>query len=455
MNCSILTIVQTVAGLATRAVSLLLILVGGAHAAPGDLDTTFGTAGKVLLNFSSGSNDVAWAIVTDTAGNVYLGGQSTATSTDFAVMRLKANGQLDTSYGTGGKVLVDIGVASTDVGNALALDAAGNLYVAGTTTADGNAQFAVIKLAANGQVDSNFGTSGRAIVASSSPGNESCCSIAIDGDGSIYLVGAAYVSGVQTMKVARLTSAGQTDTTYGTLGIALVLFNHSTNATAAIPDANGNLYVQATVTSVVGGTVGIDMALVQLDHSGQPVTSFGTMGAAYAGFTSTALSANMARDVNGNFYLVGETVGADHIHYDFAVAKLDASGNAVTAFASTGRAIVPISGSNDGSTAFNVVLNADSNLYITGTTVASNMVLTAVVALNGDDGTALTGFGTSGQAVINISGGLYGGVGACLDSSGRLDVVANDDLMSPADFAAIRLETLPANTIFTSGFELP
>jgi uncharacterized delta-60 repeat protein len=455
MNLSILTIMQTVACLAARTVSLLLMLVGAAHAAPGDPDATFGTAGKVLLNFSSGSNDVAWAVVTDTAGNIYLGGQSTTTSTDFAVMRLKASGQLDSSYGTGGKVVVDIGVASTDAGNALAFDATGNLYVAGTTTANGNAQFAVIKLAANGQVDTNFGTNGRAIVASSSPGNESCCSIAIDADGAIYLVGAAYVSGIQTMKVARLTSAGQTDTTYGTLGIALILFNHSTNATAAFPDANGNLYVQGTVTSVAGGTSSVDMALIQLDHSGQPVTAFGEMGAAYAGFSSTALSANMARDVNGNFYLVGETVGADHIHFDFAVAKLDASGDPVAAFGSSGRAIVPIAGSNGGSTAFNVVLNADNNLYITGTTVASNMVLTAVVALNGDDGTALAGFGTNGQAVVNISSGLYGGVGACLDSSGRLDVVANDDLMSPADFAAIRLETLPANTIFSSGFELP
>ncbi len=90
---------------ATRIIGFLLILLlGHAHAAPGDLDTTFGTAGKVFIDIDTASADLAWTIVRDGAGNIYLGGQSSKTSVDSAVIKLNANGKPDTSFGSGGKV---------------------------------------------------------------------------------------------------------------------------------------------------------------------------------------------------------------------------------------------------------------------------------------------------------------------------------------------------------------
>ncbi len=76
--------------------------------------------------------------------------------------------------------------------------------------------------------------------------------------------------------------------------------------------------------------------------------------------------------------------------------------------------------------------------------------------VNGTDGSAMTGFGNNGQSIIDISGGVYGAVGAVLDSAGKLDIVANrNDFMAPADFAAARVLTLATNEIFRGGFEAP
>ncbi len=84
---------------------LPLALVFAAPAlAPGDLDTTFGTGGKLTTDF--GGNDQGFSVVMQSDGKMVVAGYSDG---DFALARYNANGTLDTTFGTGGKVVSDFG----------------------------------------------------------------------------------------------------------------------------------------------------------------------------------------------------------------------------------------------------------------------------------------------------------------------------------------------------------
>ena len=88
----------------------LFVSVQIMKAADGDLDPTFGTGGKVLTDLSH-STDWANAVAIQPDGKIVVVGttykQNDYSDEDFAVARYNADGTLDTSFGQGGKVRTD------------------------------------------------------------------------------------------------------------------------------------------------------------------------------------------------------------------------------------------------------------------------------------------------------------------------------------------------------------
>src|SRR5256712_6964667 len=79
---------------------------------PGDLDASFGTGGKVTTDFS-GYRDVINTAVVQPDGKIVVAGykQNSASQfavSDFALARYNADGSLDPSFGSGGKVTTDV-----------------------------------------------------------------------------------------------------------------------------------------------------------------------------------------------------------------------------------------------------------------------------------------------------------------------------------------------------------
>src|SRR5438094_972315 len=72
-----------------------------------------------------------------------------STSTDFALVRYNANGSLDTSFGSGGKVRTDFS-QDTDQPAAMKLTADGKIVVGGYSIVNGLPQFAVARYTASG-----------------------------------------------------------------------------------------------------------------------------------------------------------------------------------------------------------------------------------------------------------------------------------------------------------------
>src|SRR5437667_3275138 len=98
--------------------------------AAGGLDTSFGTGGKVTTPIGS-IDDEAFALVLLPDGKLVAAGYtSSASNTAFALVRYNADGSLDPSFGTGGKVSTSIG-SIDDEAVALVLQPDGKLVAAG------------------------------------------------------------------------------------------------------------------------------------------------------------------------------------------------------------------------------------------------------------------------------------------------------------------------------------
>ena len=126
------------------ALTLILSLTGPAFAAPGDLDPTFGTDGKVTTSFPiagwvttelQGNFDRANAAVLQPDGKMIVVGDAKYVSWSYSYMglaRYNADGSLDTTFGTNGKVTdVNLGFYYGAVGNAVTLLSDGRIAVAG------------------------------------------------------------------------------------------------------------------------------------------------------------------------------------------------------------------------------------------------------------------------------------------------------------------------------------
>src|SRR5438034_10377539 len=109
----------------------LLLLPAGGGANPGDLDPTFGIGGKVTTGI--GTDDYGYAVAIQADGKLVVAGETNnGINYDVALVRYNANGTLDATFGTGGKVTTAIGT-SDDAAYALAIHADGKLAVAGKT----------------------------------------------------------------------------------------------------------------------------------------------------------------------------------------------------------------------------------------------------------------------------------------------------------------------------------
>ncbi len=79
----------------------------------GTLDTNFGNGGKLLMPVGS-STDEGRSVIQQADGKLVVAGKSYNGSIyDFSLVRLNADGTLDTGFGNGGKLLMPVGTAPT------------------------------------------------------------------------------------------------------------------------------------------------------------------------------------------------------------------------------------------------------------------------------------------------------------------------------------------------------
>ena len=90
-----------------------------------------------------------------------MGASAGSGNTDFAVARLTVAGQLDTSFGSGGTRTVDFSGMGDQVRSVL-LQSNGKIVLVGVTNNAGGSDEGLVRLNANGSLDTTFGVGGKA-----------------------------------------------------------------------------------------------------------------------------------------------------------------------------------------------------------------------------------------------------------------------------------------------------
>jgi hypothetical protein len=175
------------------------------------LDTNFGQAGVAFIDLTD--SDVT-SVVADVEHGISVAGTAVSSERrrDAFVVRLDEAGHIDRSYGSNGVVWANLPSEPTDV-RLFAQD--GTLVVAGNVQGP---SVAVIRLTRTGQLDATFGTGGRLDVAVGRG------SYLVTPAGSLLVAGAALnAQGSETGKgkMVAFTAGGEPKTSFGANGVVM------------------------------------------------------------------------------------------------------------------------------------------------------------------------------------------------------------------------------------------
>ncbi|WDF42272.1 calcium-binding protein [Streptomyces sp. T12] len=325
------------------ALAFVVAVPHGAFAAPGDLDPTFGTGGKVSITTDTFAEGQDMAIQPD-GRIISVGWEQDAEFLDseFALTRHNSDGSVDTSFGGGdGEVLTDF-ENGEDVAQGVAVQPDGKIVVVGRhqETDDefaGCCWFTVARYNADGSVDTAFGGGDGWVSPGLAGGAEDAAGVAVQPDGKI--VAGARAGG--SFAVVRYLPDGSPDGAFG-----------------------GGDGVSITSFSDVGGAVAQDMAL-------QP---------------------------DGKIVLVGYS---GETNFDFALARYNSDGSLDTTFSGDGRVTTDLGGYNWGET---VVVQSSGKIVASGSSGGRFTLVRYNV-----DGSRDSGFGTGGVATADFgsTAGVY------------------------------------------------
>jgi len=284
------------------------------YSTDGSLDTTFGTAGKVITAIGSGT-DVANYVVVQSDGKIVAAGYShNGSNVDFAVVRYNTDGSLDTSFGTGGKVTTAVG-SSNDTGRSVVMQSDGKIIVVGSSENLTDTDFAVVRYNTNGSLDTTFSGDGKVTTAIGS-GNDGANSVVLQSDGKIVVAGVSFET-FEVFAVVRYTSTGSEDATFSGDGKV-------TTAVGSSQDQARSVVLQSDGKIVAAGFSdngsNYDFAVVRYNSDGSLDTTFSGDG-----IVTTAVGAGSDYGYSVAMQSDGKIVAAGYSYsgtkYDFAVVR--------------------------------------------------------------------------------------------------------------------------------------
>jgi len=351
--------------------------------ADGSIDNDFATVTKSLPGSFTDANGPFYSItsvnavaVNPTTHRIVVVGTAnneTNGDLDWLIAVFDEDGNLDTSFGTGGVVISDFtpeGVTPLQVNEARAvvIQSDGKIVVAGSDTFGAFEGFAVARYTTSGVLDGSFGNNGLAessIIPETMPGNNSLDrlhGVAIDDSGRIVLVGSSQdVLGGETAPVIALqryindgVHDGTLDTDFGSSGS--VRTNVPAQDQTLLGDTAYTVAVDADGKILVGGiTDGLinetsfeeDFVLLRYHgetvdgiHAGDLDLSFGSGSGIVTtsfGNGSDALLSDVAIQSNGKIVIGGGVVvcadeNCNSTVMSFVVGRYNTSGTVDTTF---------------------------------------------------------------------------------------------------------------------------
>jgi uncharacterized delta-60 repeat protein len=302
----------------------------------GALDTGFGNEGRaVIAEFGQSGNIAAVAYQDD--GRLLLGGDCrSGVGTIPCVVRLQANGALDTSFGTQGVVTLSVPTWSGSSSGVRSIQALpdGRIALGVSCRPLGSIylRLCASRLQSNGELDTSFGGSGTVTVA----GDETLGawqylnSAAIDEAGRWLLAGSCSEPFSERFCAVRLQPNGARDLTFGTNGafVSLVANTEATPASAVLNAdggfvLGGNCFERRPENVIVWSS-----CFVAATPTGQLDRAFGTNGVVVLVHGDLLVNfGSFVRQSDGALVIVKTCYLEGQSRFDFCLRRLRVDGN--------------------------------------------------------------------------------------------------------------------------------
>ena len=261
------------------------------------------------------------------------------TNVDVSCTTPAANGALDPSFGSGGKVIA----ALTDGGVAGALQSDGKIVVVG--------DMKLMRFNADGSVDTGFGNAGTVAIVFNGGIFDKALGLAVQPDGKIVVVGSTRVGTQDDFAVARYNPDGSADTGFGTLGRTSVAVwqdfqNNQVKIVGAADRAHKVIVLPDGDLLLVGHGGYIDQTIpglaVQKNH--YAAVRLNSDGTRDTGFSGDGVATGSPNGAGGSFayaaavtsdgkLVVGGKAATDGVSEgDLGLVRFEAGGNLDTSF---------------------------------------------------------------------------------------------------------------------------
>jgi uncharacterized delta-60 repeat protein len=277
----------------------------------GTLDEGFGSGGLVVTELDDGTFAVLAAVAVQPDGKIVVAGSAGPFSGDFRAFllaRYHSDGTLDASFGSGGLVGTGFGHRHFAAVSVVALRSDGRILVAGSVSSDASTQVALARYTSDGVLDPTFGVGGT--VASDFGESRFMRAMAFQPDGKIVLTASPNSLEAHVFLVARYTADGLLDTAFGQGGTVVTEFGGYTESS--------DLGVMPDGRIVVAGGSGGNLALARYLSDGRPDPSFGAAGVVTTDLGGLEAIIALALQPDGKIVVTGNVA----IPFDLAAADL-------------------------------------------------------------------------------------------------------------------------------------
>jgi len=361
----------------------------------GTLDTSFGNGGKVIQPIGSYS-DYGYSLAIQPDGKILLGGNC---NYDFCIARFNSDGTLDTTFGTGGKVIQPIS-SYDDFGRSLAIQPDGKILLGGNCNYD----FCIARFNSDGTLDTTFGTGGK-VTQPIGSADDYGQSLTIQPDGKILLGGNCRTITNAYFCIARFNSDGTLDTSFGTIGKVIQLIGSAY-------DFGNSLAIQPDGKILLGGNCNYDFCIARFNSDGTLDTTFGTGGKVIQPISSyDDFGRSLAIQPDGKILLGG------NCNYVFCIARFNSDGTLDTTFGTSGKVIQPIGSAYDYGQS--LAIQSDGKILLGGYCYISGNADFCIARFN-SDGTLDTSSGTSGKVIQPIGSGHDYGRSLAIQPDGKI-----------------------------------
>ena len=378
----------------------------------GSLDSTFGGNGKVTTTF--GTYGVGNSVAIQADGKIVVAGSYyNGLNNDFALVRYKSDGKLDSAFGDKFKVSTDFG--GNDVGYSVAIQADKKIVVAGSSSKN-YGDFALARFRQNGKPDSSFGINGK--VTSDFGGGGGGYAVAIQADGKILVAGSSY----NEFALARYNADGKRDTTFGARGRVITGFLEYSKANSVAIQADGKIVVAGSTTD--GDEY--DYVLARYNANGELDHGFGYHGVVVDGgyYSFGFVGKSVAIQPDGRIVMACE--------YSYALERFQPNGRHDSTFGVNG---IARSDAMDG--VGSVTIQTDGKILVAGYSLLNGTGDFALVRYK-QNGKVDSTFGTNGNVITDGKNTYDFGNSVAIQADGKMVVAGYASNGLNAAFAVAR-----------------